>query len=227
MDEQLIQLAAQSFCKVPEIYQQIFKQEGQDFPDELVQQIKQQPEQAMQMLEQNQDLLKNVVTIYSQYQDQINQVMQQNSLFKEGGKLNHLVNKFQEGGLNIRKRGTVPAYSGVRPEFNRDSTWTKVPNGYIKNSFDGNDLYQNVVTYGINGVPRRTQRIIRNYSVPSQADTSYVDALDDTYKRNPGFLEKLLYGYKTNPGIMDRIDILLKGKDPIQINEKEVKQANK
>jgi len=98
MDEQLIQAAAQSFCKVPEVYQQIFKQAGQDFPDELVQQIKQQPEQAMQMLEQNQDLLKNVVTIYSQYQDQITQAMQQNSMFKEGGKFDYLIKKMQSGG---------------------------------------------------------------------------------------------------------------------------------
>lgn len=224
MDEQLIQLAAQSFCKVPEIYQQIFKQEGQDFPDELVQQIKQQPEQAMQMLEQNQDLLKNVVTIYSQYQDQINQVMQQNSLFKEGGKFDYLVKKMQVGGVNVRKRGNTPAYSGSHPEFTADSTWTKVRNGYIKNGFSGNDLYQNVVTYGTWGVPRRTQRIISNYNNPKQADTTYIDAEGNSYKRNPGLIEKLFYGYKTDPDIMNRIDILLKGKEPIQVNEKETKQ---
>lgn len=120
MDEQLIQAAAQSFCKVPEVYQQIFKQAGQDFPDELVQQIKQQPEQAMQMLEQNQDLLKNVVTIYSQYQDQINQAMQQNSMFKEGGKFDYLVKKMQNGGKETSKVRTDGvngmAYSKVFPD---------------------------------------------------------------------------------------------------------------
>ena len=85
MDEQTIQEAAASFCKVPEIYQQIFKQAGADFPDELVKQIKQKPEQDIQMLQNNQDLLKNIVTIYSQYKDQIQGAMKQSKMFKEGG----------------------------------------------------------------------------------------------------------------------------------------------
>lgn len=92
MDEQTIQEAAASFCKVPEIYQQIFKQAGADFPDELV---KQKPEQRMQMLQNNQDLLKNIVTIYSQYKDQIQEAMKQSKIFKKGGKLDYLINKFR------------------------------------------------------------------------------------------------------------------------------------
>lgn len=101
MNEEIIQAAAQTFCLVPEVYAQVFKQTGADFPDELVTQIKKQPEQAMQMLKEDQELLKGVVTIYSQYKDQIDsaatKALQQTSLFREGGKLDQLLIKAQSG----------------------------------------------------------------------------------------------------------------------------------
>jgi len=128
--EQLIQEAAQSFCIVPEIYQQAFQQNGTDFPDELVQQIKSQPEQAMQMLQQDENLLKGVVTIYQQYGDQIKQAVaqatQQSGMFKKGGKLDYLVQKMQGGGKDepiLRPRGTAPAYAtNIASEFKDDGT---------------------------------------------------------------------------------------------------------
>lgn len=102
MDEQLIQEAAQTFCVVPEIYQQAFKQAGADFPDELVQQIKAKPDEAVKMLQSDKGLLDGVVQIYSKYKKEIDQAAtqatQQKGLFKKGGKLDYLVNKFQDGG---------------------------------------------------------------------------------------------------------------------------------
>lgn len=97
MDEKIIQAAAQTFCAVPEIYAQVFKQSGADFPDELVAQIKQKPEEAMEMLQSDKQLLSSVVTVYSQYKDQIDQAAaeatQQAGLFKKGGKLEQLLIK--------------------------------------------------------------------------------------------------------------------------------------
>lgn len=102
MDEQLIQEAAQTFCIVPEIYQQAFKQAGADFPDELVQQIKAKPDEAVKMLQSDKGLLDGVVQIYSKYKKEIDQAVaqasQQKGLFKKGGKLDQLVNKFKGGG---------------------------------------------------------------------------------------------------------------------------------
>lgn len=102
MDEQLIQEAAQTFCIVPEIYQQAFKQAGADFPDELVQQIKAKPDEAVKMLQSDKGLLDGVVQIYSKYKKEIDQAAsqatQQKGLFKKGGKLDYLVNKFATGG---------------------------------------------------------------------------------------------------------------------------------
>lgn len=152
MDEQTIQEAAASFCKVPEIYQQIFKQAGADFPDELVKQIKQQPEQGIQMLKNNQDLLKNIVTIYSQYKDQIQGAMKQSKMFKEGGKLDYLINKFQEGGKSYNVRGD----SFLDLLINKLTLGTKVndykgaTNRRIKGLVDknGNQVYEMSESYG-------------------------------------------------------------------------------
>lgn len=102
MNEQLIQEAAQTFCVVPEIYQQAFKQAGADFPDELVQQIKAKPDEAVKMLQSDKGLLDGVVQIYSKYKKEIDQAAaqaaQQKGMFKKGGKLDYLVTKFQKGG---------------------------------------------------------------------------------------------------------------------------------
>lgn len=149
MDEQTIQEAAASFCKVPEIYQQIFKQAGADFPDELV---KQKPEQRMQMLKNNQDLLKDIVTIYSQYKDQIQEAMKQSKMFKENGKLNYLINKFQEGGKSYNVRGD----SFLDLLMNKLTLGTKVSdykgakNRRIKGLVDknGNQVYEMSESYG-------------------------------------------------------------------------------
>lgn len=117
MDEKTLQAAAQTFCLVPEIYAQAFKQAGADFPEELVAQIKKQPKQAMQMLQEDKELLQGVVTIYSQYHDQIDQAAaqaaQQAGLFKKGGKLEQLLVKFAKKGTKTEEPELKPRKDGV------------------------------------------------------------------------------------------------------------------
>ena len=99
MDQELIQAAISTFCTAPDLYQKIFQQMNVNFPDELVQAISDKPKEAVQMVQQNKELLNNIVTIYQQYGDQINQVIQQRTgMFAKGGKLGQLLNKYQNGG---------------------------------------------------------------------------------------------------------------------------------
>ena len=95
----------------------------------------------------------------------------------------------------------------------------------IKNVFNGNTLEQHVVTKGINGIPRRTVRIITNYNMPAKSDTTYVDAKGLEAGRNPGFLRRL-FGNVHTPAFMDSVDTKLKNAEPIQLSEREVKATN-
>ena len=100
MDKELEQQAIQTFATVPEIYQQAFREAGADFPDELVGEIKKDPNQAISLLESNKNLKSAVVNIYKQNKDAILQYMQQNtSMFREGGKFDYL-KKLQGGGTS-------------------------------------------------------------------------------------------------------------------------------
>lgn len=107
MNEELVQAAIQTFCIVPEIYQQAFKQSGVDFPDELVVQIKQNPESAIEMVQKDKQLGDAIVQIFSNNQEAImqaaQQAQQQTGMFKKGGKLNYALTKFQIGGHLVRK----------------------------------------------------------------------------------------------------------------------------
>ena len=168
-------------------------------------------------------------------------------LFKKGGKLNYLlclkkggkvqdcgcgkkIEKAQGGSDGLRERGSVNAYDERYPEFNRDSTWSVVstPNGpaYVKNVFSGNTLEQNVVTEGINGVPRRTIRSITSYDNPAESDTTYIDANGLEAGRNPGMLARL-FGNVHSDKFMDNIDSILVGMEPRQLSEKEVDRTKK
>lgn len=168
-------------------------------------------------------------------------------LFKKGGKLNYLlclkkggkvqdcgcgkkIEKAAEGTDGLRERGSINAYDERYPEFNRDSTWSVVstPNGpaYVKNVFSGNTLEQNVVTEGINGVPRRTIRSITSYDNPAESDTTYIDAYGLEAGRNPGLLARL-FGNVHSDKFMDNIDSILVGMEPRQLSEKEVNRTKK
>ena len=108
MEQELIQAAVSTFCTVPEVYQKIFQQLDVNFPDELVQAITEKPEEAVQMVQQNKELLSNIVTIYQQYGDQINKVVQQKTgMFAKGGKLGQLLNKYQKGGREHPESGII------------------------------------------------------------------------------------------------------------------------
>lgn len=102
MNEELVQNAVRTFCIVPEVYQQAFKQMGADFPDELVQAVKSKPDEAVKMVESNNDLLNGIVSIYQKYGDQIDEAASRTGMFKEGGKLGSLLTKFQEGGKTFK-----------------------------------------------------------------------------------------------------------------------------
>ena len=101
------ELAMQTFCIVPEIYQQAFQQAGADFPDELVQQVKEDPQGAMNMLAKDDQLTSAVVQIFEGNQEAImqaaQQAAQQQPMFKKGGKLEQGLQKFQNGGATRRQ----------------------------------------------------------------------------------------------------------------------------
>lgn len=98
----LMQAAIQTFCLVPEVYQQLMQQAGGDFPDELVAEVKANPQEAMEEISGDQDLLSGIVSLYQANADAIDKaaasVSQQQPLFKKGGKLYQAVQRFGDGG---------------------------------------------------------------------------------------------------------------------------------
>ena len=152
------------------------------------------------------------------------QESQKAEMFAKGGKLEQLLNKYQIGGP-LRKRGKLNAYRGSYPEYTNDGTWVSMNGADIKNVFNGNTLEQNVVTRGINGVPRRSIRIITNYDIPAKSDTTYVDAKGLEAGRNPGFFQRL-FGNVHTPEFMNSIDAKLKNAEPIQLSEREVRATS-
>lgn len=103
-----------------------------------------------------------------------------------------------------------------------DGTWTRVADGWAKNLFNGTTLTQHLVTPGIHGVPRRTQRIITNYGVPAQADTTYVDALGDERPKHPTFFKRT-----HSKEFMNNVDRNLEPMVPKYSNEQEARAAYK
>ena len=152
------------------------------------------------------------------------QESQKTGMFAKGGKLEQLLTKYQSGG-SLRQRGKLNAYRGSYPKYVNDGTWTSMNGADIKNVFNGNTLEQNVVTKGINGIPRRSVRIITNYDMPAKSDTFYVDANGLQARRNPGFFQKL-FGNVHTPEFMNNVDAKLKNAEPIQLSEREVKATN-
>lgn len=178
MDQELIQAAVSTFCAVPEIYQQAFQQMGANFPDELVQAVKTKPEEAVQMVQQNKDLLEGIVAVYQQYGDQINQAaqaaQQQTGMFAKGGKLGQLLNKYQSGGKTSEP---------IKGKWNDYHTIISAPGDTLrfKQYFSGPHEMQ---TYP-NGNVRYTQTD-RSGTYSSWAPGS-----------KPSFLQRLVYGNRT------------------------------
>ena len=203
---------------------QNIKQFEGSLPKEIIEPIAtaQSPEEVVNVLNQlsqSQEGNQIVSTMFQAFQES-----QKTGMFKKGGKLEQLLNKYQSGG-SLRQRGKLNAYGGSYPKYVNDGTWTSMNGADIKNVFNGNTLEQNVVTKGINGIPRRSVRIITNYDMPAKSDTFYVDANGLQARRNPGFFQKL-FGNVHTPEFMDNVDAKLKNAEPIQLSEREVKATN-
>ena len=203
---------------------QNIKQFEGSLPKEIIEPIAtaQSPEEVVNVLNQlsqSQEGNQIVSTMFQAFQES-----QKTGMFKKGGKLEQLLNKYQSGG-SLRQRGKLNAYRGSYPKYVNDGTWTSMNGADIKNVFNGNTLEQNVVTKGINGIPRRSVRIITNYDMPAKSDTFYVDANGLQARRNPGFFQKL-FGNVHTPEFMDNVDAKLKNAEPIQLSEREVKATN-
>ena len=208
MDEKTLQAAAQTFCLVPEIYAQAFKQAGADFPDELVAQIKKQPQQAMQMLQEDKELLQGVVTIYSQSHDQIDQVAaqaaQQAGLFKKGGKLEQLLVKAQDG-TKTKVPEWISRNKYVSQEYGSDGTvqveaaptrksltvnQKKDPNSDFNvamGDYLDNHLYVNADKNGVTSVYNGYGPFNDLHGADSAAVVNYVGALLEKAGIKPGF----------------------------------------
>ena len=203
---------------------QNIKQFEGSLPKEIIEPIAtaQSPEEVVNVLNQlsqSQEGNQIVSTMFQAFQKS-----QKTGMFKKGGKLEQLLTKYQLGG-SLRQRGKLNAYRGSYPKYVNDGTWTSMNGADIKNVFNGNTLEQNVVTKGINGIPRRSVRIITNYDMPAKSDTFYVDANGLQARRNPGFFQKL-FGNVHTPEFMDNVDAKLKNAEPIQLSEREVKATN-
>lgn len=193
-------------------------------PKEIIEPIAtaQSPEEVVNVLNQLSQSQEGNQVISAMFQ--AFQESQKAGMFKKGGKLEQLLTKYQSGGF-LRQRGKLNAYRGSYPKYVNDGTWTSMNGADIKNVFNGNTLEQNVVTKGINGIPRRSVRIITNYDMPAKSDTFYVDANGLQARRNPGFFQKL-FGNVHTPEFMDSVDAKLVGAEPIQLSEREVKATN-
>lgn len=203
---------------------QNIKQFEGSLPKEIIEPIAtaQSPEEVVNVLNQlsqSQEGNQIVSTMFQAFQES-----QKTGMFKKGGKLEQLLTKYQLGG-SLRQRGKLNAYRGSYPKYVNDGTWTSMNGADIKNVFNGNTLEQNVVTKGINGIPRRSVRIITNYDMPAKSDTFYVDANGLQARRNPGFFQKL-FGNVHTPEFMNSVDAKLENAEPIQLSEREVKATN-
>ena len=161
-------------------------------------------------------------------------------IFKDGGKLNHLlclksggkspdcgcnkVTKHQETSVLPRQRGTADAYKGdVTPDYyGNESQWTRHKYNPAINVFDGADLHQTVITEGQYGVPRRSRRIITNYATPEKSDTAYVDATGHYAPKHPGFLEQIGLRRSHSQKYMKAVDDALQGFEPKYLSEGEI-----
>lgn len=149
--EKLVELAVQTFCAVPEVYQAILKKQGYDLTDDTVEKIKSDSSFGEKLLNDEQTLAP-IVQAFVENQDTIMEAMQ-GTLFRKGGKLDYLYSKFQKGGpLNIVLK---------RPN-ERDSVM------YIKNVIGPQNAIESTIqrTYDKDGNPvtieQETRRPITN-----------------------------------------------------------------
>lgn len=168
------EMAVQTFSVVPEAYQQVFIENGADFPDELVSAIKQDPEQAAQLLENDKQLKSAVVQVFKSNKESILQAAQQAqnpSSMKEGGKILGVI-KFQLGGKYSVKNGSFSAE-------------TKAP---------GDTLRTKVYPYSTVEMQTYPNGNVR-YTKLTRSDTYHSWSPNS----KPNFLQRLWFGTKTAP----------------------------
>lgn len=165
-------MAVQTFSIVPEAYQQVFVENGVNFPDELVAAIKKDPTQASQLLENDKQLKNEVVQIFKANKDAILKAAQNNTpSMKNGGKILGVM-KFQLGGKYSVKNGDYSAS-------------VQAP---------GDTLRTKVYPY--------TTREMQTYPNGNTRYTVYGKSYTQNYwspQSKPNFLQRLWYGTKTVP----------------------------
>lgn len=164
MDKELEQQAIETFAAVPEIYQQAFRDAGADFPDELVAEIKKDPNQAINLVNSDKNLKSAVINVFKSNKDAILKYMQQaTSMFKQGGKFDYL-NKLQQGGQLSRRQAFEE--SQKNRGFNRSQARTAYRNA--RNA----GLDKQAALAAIIGQPQETEvverpTLINNVTAPS------------------------------------------------------------
>lgn len=168
-------MAVQTFSIVPEAYQQVFIENGADFPDELVTAIKEDPEKASEILNGDKQLKNAVVNVFKSNKESILQAAQQAqnpvSMNKNGGKLFGVI-KFQIGGKYSVKNGDYSAS-------------VQAP---------GDTLRTKVYPY--------TTREMQTYPNGNTRYTIYGKSYTQNFwspQSKPNFLQRLWYGTKTVP----------------------------
>lgn len=167
-------MAVQTFSVVPEAYQQVFIENGADFPDELVSAIKQDPEQAAQLLKNDKQLKSAVVQVFKSNKESILQAAQQAQnppSMKNGGKILGIM-KFQLGGKYSVKNGDYSASVSAPGDTLRTKVYPYTTRE-MQTYPNGNVRYT---------IFRRTDT--QNYWSPQS---------------KPNFLQRLWYGNRTVP----------------------------
>ena len=178
-------------------------------PKEVIEPIAaaQSPEEVvtvLNQLSQSQEGNQVVSAIFQAFQES-----QKAGMFAKGGKLGQLLNKYQIGGA-LRKRDELNAHRGSYPDRQTmERNYIDMHGTNTENVFSRSTLEHNVVTSGVNGVPRRPNDVITNYDIPSKSGTTYIDANGLKNGRNPGFFRRLFGNFHT-PEFINSVDEKLK-----------------
>lgn len=123
MNSEVENLAIQTFSLVPELYQKVFQESGNDFPDELVSAIKAEPEKAIEILNSDKKLKSAVINIFTSYKDQIipaaQKAAQRPATMKNGGLLNILPISFLNKIGSYKKGGSLEKENKIHKKFDK------------------------------------------------------------------------------------------------------------
>lgn len=174
------EMAVQTFSIVPEAYQQVFIENGADFPDDLVNAIKEDPQKAAKILEGDKQLKRAVVQIFKSNKEVILQAVQQAqnpvSVEKNGG----VLLKMQPGGKNDYKIN----YHSVN-EDTKYETQVKAPGDTLRiKAYPYSTVEMQTYPNGNVRYTKITRSSIDNYWSPNS---------------KPSFWQRLWYGTKTVP----------------------------